>query len=81
MNVVIFKPAHVWTRHYPLAHLIASDLLAHPPLLNLRSRRLIADICTKYGVCRATADKAVAIARRKVGQMVWAPLARTTRAA
>lgn len=55
-------PLHVWQRHYPTAHRIADELT--PPLLALRTRRLVVDICERYRVCVSTARMAVAMARK-----------------
>jgi hypothetical protein len=57
-------PLHVWTRHHPLAKLIAAELLRDPAILTLRTRRLEHDIRAKFQVAACTARNAVSIARR-----------------
>jgi hypothetical protein len=58
------KPSHDWHRHHPAAKRIAAALLDHPSILDLRTRRLRADIQARYRVGACTASTAVAIARR-----------------
>jgi hypothetical protein len=53
-----------WHRYHPQAHRIADELLAQRDLLNLRTRRLAADIRARFGVGDCTARTAVAIARK-----------------
>lgn len=57
-------PLHDWHRYYPTARRIAGELLRHRDVLNLRTRRLQADIRHRFGVCDGTARCAIAIARK-----------------
>lgn len=57
-------PLHDWHRHHPEASRIAGELLACRAVLNLRTRRLVSDVRTRFHVARCTAVTAVAIARR-----------------
>lgn len=47
-----------------LAVLIANRLVADTALLNLRTRRLLADIPARYGCSKRTSIDAIALARR-----------------
>lgn len=58
------KPLHDWRRHHPTDHRIAAALLEQPAVLNLRTRRLQADIQQKFHVSPCVARNAVAIARK-----------------
>ena len=51
----------------PNKHTIAAELLAHRAVLNLRKRRLIADVRARYIVSYSTAQRAVAMASRNAG--------------
>lgn len=53
-----------WHRHYPTAKRIAASLLADRAVLNLRTRRLEADVRARFGVAPQTARYAVSLARR-----------------
>jgi hypothetical protein len=55
--------AYLNLRRHPTAHRIAADMLACG-VMDLRTRRLQADILQRYGVGVCTARTAVAIARR-----------------
>lgn len=48
----------------PKAEAIAAAILEHSAILNLRTPRLIRDICERFQVCRDTALAALALARQ-----------------
>lgn len=62
-------PLHDWHRYHPTARAIAAEVLQHDALLNLRTRRLEADIRERYRVAPATARTAVAYARRLAAEV------------
>ena len=64
MTTNLIRPLHDWQRHHPTAKAIAGDLLAAPALLSLRTRALEPAIRQRYGVGKATAMRAVGMARR-----------------
>lgn len=64
MSTPFFKRRRAWVRHHPAANTIAAAVLTAPELLNLRTRRLVADIRERFHVGGCTARTAVAIARR-----------------
>ena len=53
-----------WHRYYPTAKRIAASLLSEPAVLNLRTRRLEADVRERFGVAPQTARFAVSLARK-----------------
>lgn len=57
-SVRVYRPLYV--ERYPLAESIAAEI---KPLLSLRTRRLVADICAVKGVSVMTAMRAVTMAR------------------
>lgn len=62
--MTVIAPLHDWHRHYPTAKRIAAALLAHRAVLNLRTRRLQADIQARYQVGTCTAMTAIGLARQ-----------------
>lgn len=50
----------------PAVRFLAQAMLNQPALLQLRTRRLVADLVQTCGVGRSTAARAVALARRLV---------------
>lgn len=54
----VYRPLYV--ERHPLAESIALEIR---PLVGLRTRRLVADICEVKGVCVSTAMRAVTLAR------------------
>lgn len=58
------RPRGAWERHHPAAKAIALELLAHRPILNLRSGLLVGDVRTRFNVGGCTARTAVAMAKR-----------------
>lgn len=57
-------PLHDWQRHYPTANRIAYDLRGDQAMLRHRTRVLVTMVMPTWRVSRATAMKAIAIARR-----------------
>jgi hypothetical protein len=53
-----------WHRYYPTAKRIAASLLADSEVLNLRTRRLEADVRERFHVAPQTARFAVSLARK-----------------
>ena len=58
------KPLHDWRRHYPTANRIAYDLRGDRAMLQHRTRVLVTMVMPTWRVSKATAMKAIAIARR-----------------
>ena len=51
---------------------IATRLAETPDLLRLRARRLLPDVCERYGCSRHTAGDAIRLARRWVAKVLAA---------
>jgi hypothetical protein len=57
----------IYERHHPQAHRIADRLKRDRALLDLRTRRLVKDVCDVFHVKPCTARIAVALARKAGG--------------
>lgn len=64
MRGLTIPPLHDWRRHYPTAHRIAYDLRGDQAMLRHRTCLLVTMVMPTWRVSRATAMKAIAIARR-----------------
>ena len=58
-----YAPLYDWRRYYPTAHYIAYDLKGDPYMMRHRTRTLAPMVMGIWRVSKATAMKAIAIAR------------------
>lgn len=62
--IAVIPPLHDWQRHHPTANRIADDLRGDPSMLRHRTRSLAPMVMGIYRVQRATAMRAIGLARR-----------------
>lgn len=68
MSADVIPPLHDWHRHYPTAHRIAYDLASDPSMLRHRTRILVQMVMPTWRVSKATAMKAISIARKAAAE-------------
>ena len=69
MSGTEIPPLHDWHRHYPTANRIAYDLAGDPSMLRHRTRTLVGMVMPTWRVSKATAMKAISIARKAAGEV------------